>query len=355
MSSSAATSSGLGQPARLVSSLSRWLWRHVVPGPIRRYFEVRFQSVTRSEGWGYLVWAIVGVAVAVPEIWAAASGSDFIWPTISGTIGHLEDEASIVALAPVAVLAGAALTLARVQVGSLFVQQDLQVLGRTPQGRLAKLGNLDIGPAAPVADAATDPAPTPQLIADPATGLRGRREWSVVRYLLVSVSIVVSASLAAAAAENKWLTGYVMYSLIAIFGFVLPNALAYSQRTRTDVPFTTLFATLRTLERRLHLTAIVIAAGLAILLIHLAVYPWPDLARDSASYAGLTPHKAEKKATEKLTEKYPDTNLEVSARSKEVVEGNNVWFVYFRGPHGYSNCVVRVTKDTHHVPPECQS
>ena len=74
---------------------------------VERYFAGRFVGVTKSEAWGYVVWSIVGAAVAVPEIWAAASGSDFIWPTISGTVGHLEDKWSIVALAPVALIAGA--------------------------------------------------------------------------------------------------------------------------------------------------------------------------------------------------------------------------------------------------------
>jgi hypothetical protein len=59
---------------------------------VERYFAGRFVGVTNSEACGDLVWSIVGAAVAAPEIWAAVSGSDFIWPTISGTVGHLEDK-----------------------------------------------------------------------------------------------------------------------------------------------------------------------------------------------------------------------------------------------------------------------
>ena len=47
----------------------------------------RFSDVSPSEKWGYVVWAAMGVVIAVPEIWAAVAGSDFIWPTISTTVG----------------------------------------------------------------------------------------------------------------------------------------------------------------------------------------------------------------------------------------------------------------------------
>jgi len=68
---------------------------------IRRYFADRFSDVSPSEKWGYAVWAAMGVVIAVPEIWAAVAGSDFLWPTISTTVGHLEDRWPVVALLPV--------------------------------------------------------------------------------------------------------------------------------------------------------------------------------------------------------------------------------------------------------------
>jgi len=37
-------------------------------------------------------------------------------------------------------------------------------------------------------------------------------------------------------------------------------------------------------------------AGLAILVVHLAFYPWPDITHESASFAGLTAQKARDKA-----------------------------------------------------------
>ena len=57
---------------------------------------------------------------------------------------------------------------------------------------------------------------------------------------------------------------------------MIPSLAAYL--FARDVPFPTLFGTVADLERRFHLAALVIAAGLAVLLIHLAFYPWPNIA-----------------------------------------------------------------------------
>ena len=65
-----------------------------------------------------------------------------------------------------------------------------------------------------------------------------------------------------------------LYSLIAVFWVVVPNLLSYW--FKKDVPFTTLFFTVRCLGRRLQLVAALVAALLVILLLHLALYPWPS-------------------------------------------------------------------------------
>jgi hypothetical protein len=44
-----------------------------------------------------------------------------------------------------------------------------------------------------------------------------------------------------------------------------------------DVPFPTLFGTVADLERRWPPVALVILAGMVVLLVHLALYPWPDI------------------------------------------------------------------------------
>jgi hypothetical protein len=70
-----------------------------------------------------------------------------------------------------------------------------------------------------------------------------RSRWAVIPYFEIATVVVIGASLLAAAAQNPWLLGYVMYSTSALFWIVAPNWLAY--RSRTDVPFPTLFFTIR--------------------------------------------------------------------------------------------------------------
>jgi len=86
--------------------------------------------------------------------------------------------------------------------------------------------------------------------------------------------VVVAGSLLATTSQNRFLVGYVLYSLIAVFWIVVPNLAAYF--LRKDFPFTTLFFTIRALGRRLQFVAALVAALLVILLLHLAFYPWPS-------------------------------------------------------------------------------
>jgi hypothetical protein len=63
--------------------------------------------VSRFERIGYVVWGTVALVVAIPEI-AALAAHDVPWPTISGTIGHLEDLWHPTAVIVVAVIVVAA-------------------------------------------------------------------------------------------------------------------------------------------------------------------------------------------------------------------------------------------------------
>ena len=36
------------------------------------------------------MWSAMGVVIAVPELLAVAGGNNFLWPTISTTVGHLQ-------------------------------------------------------------------------------------------------------------------------------------------------------------------------------------------------------------------------------------------------------------------------
>jgi hypothetical protein len=257
--------SGIGQfadpPPDRPGSLSwlRRLWR-LVPGRIRRYFEARFTDVSKSEATGYAVWTAMGVVVGVPEIWAAIEGDDFYWPTISTTIGHLQERWPVVALLPVAAIVMAGYSVYRIRgIGDTVVQADLQALGRTAEGRLVKQ------------DVANE-----QLVGGgvPATA-DVMRDRMVAWYFVFATALVVGASLLSSSSDTRFSVGYVLYSLIAIFWIVVPNLAAYF--LRKDFPFTTLFFTIRALGRRLQFVAALVAALLVILLLHLAFYPWPSL------------------------------------------------------------------------------
>ena len=185
--------------------------------------------MTRFERIGYVVWSAVALVVAIPEITALAD-ADAPWPTISGTTGHLEDLWHPTAVIVVAVIVVAAALAAG--------------YGRPTQR-------------------------TP-------TSAPGGALWPFV-YLGSAVVFTVGAGFLASGvvngSEGRFVLGYVIYGLIGFFFFVLPAVFGWA----FVVPFPSLIATLRDLERRVPLVALVVLAGLVILLIHLALYPWPDV------------------------------------------------------------------------------
>lgn len=233
-------------------------WIRDLPARVRRFFRARFGDVSRSEAWGYAVWGVMGIVVGVPEIWAARAGDDFAWPTISTSVGHLQDRWPVVALIPVAVIVMGAYSVFRIRIGDTAVQADQQALGRTPEGRLVKQ------------DVSLEELARGGVVS---TGA-GRDEWPVVPYFAFATVVVVAGSLFATTSDNRFLAGYVLYSLIAIFWIVVPNLVAYF--FGKDFPYTTLFFTVSCLGRRLQFVAALVAALLVILLLHLAFYPWPS-------------------------------------------------------------------------------
>jgi hypothetical protein len=74
---------------------------------------------------------------------------------------------------------------------------------------------------------------------------------------------------------TKYDLGYVIYGCLGFFGVVVPSAVAYA--LDKDAPFPTFFWTVARLQRRAHWVATLVVAGLAVLVFHLALYPWPDL------------------------------------------------------------------------------
>jgi hypothetical protein len=190
--------------------------------------------VGRFERIGYVVWGAVALVIAVPEFWALFS-DDAPWPTISGTIGHLED-----LWHPTAVIVVAAIVVAAALATGY---------GR-PQQRVPTV--------APAGD------------------------WWPFLYLGSAAVFTAGAGLVTSAlVDDRFVLGYVIYGLIGFFFLLLPALLGWL----LVVPFPSLFATLRDLERRVPLFALVVLAGLVILLIHLALYPWPDVSHHNPAPA----------------------------------------------------------------------
>jgi hypothetical protein len=212
----------------------------------------RFSGATTTEEWGYGFWLFLGLVFGVPESWAGVANPP--WPALSDTITHLDALWPPTAVIVVALMVFVAYYFVRVpvsQAGSLMYPQGGPGrgtgagVGRTYNGRLSK--------------APADISPVPALIYVP----------------LALAAIVIGSVIAAVASGDFWVAGYVIYGLITIFLVIIPNVLAYF--FAREVPWPTLLATIVNLERRWRPAAVVVLAGLVILMLHLALPPWPDL------------------------------------------------------------------------------
>ena len=203
----------------------------------------------RRELWGYAVWGAMTVVIAVPELWAAIGGEAVEWPTISGTVGYLEYWHVWVSIIVIGVLVWAAFHAVQYEASKKVAEAPSGQAYRTPGGRVSRR------------------APSAQPV-------------NAIIYFAVAIVVVVGMSLWSYLdrPHDKYRLGEVMYGLIGLFWMVLPAAYAYFGGK--DVPFPTLFATIQALEQRLRLVAIVFAAGITVLLIHLALYPWPAVIPD---------------------------------------------------------------------------
>jgi hypothetical protein len=250
--------------------------------------------------WGPTILIILGV-----ELLGALSSTfknKIPWPTISSTVGHLEKRWDWVAVIVVGVITATAFQALAYKAGP-----------RTVTGRSQR-------PGAPPAQA---------------TGY----SW-----LFVLIPGLIALGLAIALGASKFQLGYIIYGVLAVFGIVIPSVLAWV--FNKEVRFPTLFFTLDRLRRRFHAAALILVTGLAILVVHLAFYPWPDITHESASFAGLAAQNARDSAEREvrsLRASLPP--LVYSTQSRAVTDGHDVWLVYFRTASGGSSaCVVTVTR-----------
>lgn len=248
-----------------------------VPRPtwFRRWLTAHFSDIDRREAWGYGVWLFFGVLVLVPELWAAFWGDSAKWPTISGTVGALEYDRPVLALVVTGVIVLCVYSAFRYPPDKTGV---LPVRGVPAQ----RAGGLVGDPALPYR--------TP-LGGRLTRSTRPVREVAAVLYFGIALGVIVICTAIAVVKtdiDGEFAVGRTLYGLTALFWVVIPSLLAWPKRLALDVPFPTLFETVRSLERRLRILALTVAAGMVILLIHLVLYPWPsnipDLSRLHRTY-----------------------------------------------------------------------
>ena len=281
-----------------------WLLRLTPPG---RWLEREFLAaghVRRDEQNGYRFWGPVVAAILVTEVLGAAA--DWLnqrtifmirWPTISSTVGHLETLSPILAALVVGGIAAVALE-------AVTAPSRRRAGGRTINHRVQR--------------------ERPTRFYD----------WYVV-VAIVLAGLVVSV---AVLHWNKYEVGYTIYGLFLVFGIAVPTVLAYFRGMIVSYPG--LIFTVRKLEHRLHWVAVMIIAGLAILLVHLALYPWPDLVRDSTNYAGIGRADAISAAQERVP-----AALAFRSAARGEFGGADAWILEFEPAGGFgSGCLVAVSR-----------
>jgi hypothetical protein len=145
--------------------------------------------------------------------------------------------------------------------------------------------------------------------------------------------------------EDKFPLAYAIYGSFAVIGIVIPMILIW--RKSDLVVFPGLSYTFLRLRDRLRWVAVAVIVGLSILMIHLALYPWPDLAREPAQFAGVNAIQARANARQELN-KNPGAKrgLIYSTQGRNIVNGQNTWTVYFSELIGkstiYFGCLVTV-------------
>jgi hypothetical protein len=239
--------------------------------------------VVLKRTWGYAVWLVAGAVIAIPEISAAIDHRHKWMPftTISEMVGHLERHHTSVELAVVAAIVFAVFSTVKLpphtQSGTDGPVADPDKAQRTPGGRLTL---VPTAVTAPPEEFDSEEAPT-----------------------LFAVAAVVSLTAIAVgtwAAAHWWQDAkhfhpaYVLYGSLFLFWIVVPSLYAFL--SGKDTPFPTLFRSVTNLEDWLRsrqwlvgtfsvgpvlgwLVAYVIVAGLAILLLHLTLYPYPDITK----------------------------------------------------------------------------
>jgi hypothetical protein len=228
----------------------------------------------RKGTWGYFVWIGAACVIVIPELLAAFNvGLPFT--TISTMTGHLERHYDWVELIVVAIIVFVVFSLLK-----LSPRNTTKRNPNEPQ-RMAS-GRLTANPEPPMMaknagkyDEETAPA------------------WFIIAALVSSLAIAVATW-----ATDYWFddgsrfrSAYVLYGLLALGWLIVPTLIVFF--TKADAPFPTLFRTVESLQEWLEkrrwpmslgpslawAVGYVVVTGLVILLLHLALYPYPNITK----------------------------------------------------------------------------
>jgi hypothetical protein len=242
-------------------------------GDIAAAERARLAALNTKRRWGYWVWGTGAAVILVPECIAAFAAGTLPFTTISKMTGHLERRYDALVLVVIALIVWIVYSTVRIPQGHAGKARSEAEPTRTVGGRLT----WSVRPKAP-----------------------GTFDDEGVPAIFAASAVAVFALIAAAGyATSVWWdggkphyhVGYVIYSLLGFFWIVLPSVLAFS--IGSDVPYPTFYRTIRNLEDWLAarkwkrslgpalawLMAYLILTGLVILLLHLTLYPFPNITK----------------------------------------------------------------------------
>jgi hypothetical protein len=246
-------------------------------------------NLTNRERQGYILWIPTAIGIATIEILGALGLASIPWTTISTTVGRLETRWHIFAVVVVV-----AITLV------LYLG-----LAYTPP-RVAENA----------------------LVSETAFSLR-----AFIYDVCVVAGAIAAGLIAYHAGRPRLVRGYWIYGILLVFGVIVPCLYALIAKAEP-----TLFATIRSLGKRLPWFNLALAAGMAVLSFHLAIYPWPDIAHQSTKIAGVDSDHAKALAERQLS--VPSGSFETVSRS--TVGSQDAWVVTFYPPSGGGACAAAV-------------
>jgi hypothetical protein len=234
--------------------------------------------------FGYVVWGAAGLVIAVPEVTAAADPDALPFTTISAMVGHLEFLWNLAELIVIAVIVFPLFSLVKVSPPSAAAGAPAS---RTLGGRLTR-------PAAPPTAPPKAPPPPPP----PGTPAAFDAEPVPWQFILAAVGACVVVIVGTLLAVELWgddrhfHAAYVLYGSLALFWLLAPSVYAFVKRR--DPPYPTLLRTVNNLEDELRrwgwrpwgisvgaglawLVSFIIVWGLVVLMLHITLYPFPDL------------------------------------------------------------------------------